>query len=143
MPSQEEHINTKESSTPETPGVLVASEDPLCTETSLPALNAWITPVDLFYKRSHFSELPDLDASGYRLEVEGAVHSPFTIGYEELLAMPGKEVTVTLECAGNSRSYVTPPAEGVRFRHGAVGNARWKGVRLSDLLSREVLRETA
>ena len=57
--------------------------------------------------------------------------------------MPSTEVVATLECAGNSRSYVTPPAEGVRFRHGAVGNARWKGVRLSDVLSRDKVRETA
>ena len=121
----------------------MVSEDPSCTETSLSSLNTWITPGDLFYTRSHFSKLPDLDASSYRLEVKGAVHSPSTIGYEELLAMPSKEVVATLECAGNSRSYVTPPAEGVRFRHGAIGNARWKGVAVSELLSREILQGTA
>ena len=34
------------------------------------------------------------------------------------------------------RSYLTPPAEGISFRHGAVGNAEWTGVPLRDLLSR-------
>ena len=115
----------------------------MCIETSLPSLDTWITPVDRFYTRSHFSEVPDLDASGYHLKVEGAVSSPLSLSYDELRALPSKVVVATLECAGNSRSYVTPPAEGLSFRHGAVGNARWTGVPVSELLSADMLQGTA
>ena len=136
-------MSTGKSSNTESPGNLTVSEDPSCTETPLPSLDTWITPVDRFYIRSHFSKLPDLDVSTYRLQVGGAVDSPLSLGYRELQELPSKEVVATLECAGNSRSYVTPPAEGIGFRHGAVGNARWKGVTVSDLPSRAGLLGTA
>ena len=136
-------MSTEKSSNTESPGPLTVSEDPSCTETPLPSLDTWITPVDRFYIRSHFSKLPDLDVSTYRLVVGGDVRSPLSVGYRELQELPSKEVVATLECAGNSRSYLTPPAEGIGFRHGAVGNARWKGVPVSDLLSRAGLPGTA
>lgn len=119
--------------------ILVTSEDPLCFESALPALDAWITPVQTFYTRSHFSETPALSPSSYRLSVEGAVASPFDVGLDDLRSRPVKEVVATLECAGNSRSYVTPPAEGIRFSHGAVGNARWSGPSLRDILTPGVI----
>ena len=112
------------------------SEDPECRETALPALDSWITPTERFYVRNHFSKIPDADASTWRLRVEGEVEMPFDLGYEELSSLPATTVVATLECAGNSRSYLTPPAEGISFRHGAVGNAEWTGVPLRELLSR-------
>jgi DMSO/TMAO reductase YedYZ molybdopterin-dependent catalytic subunit len=48
-----------------------------------------------------------------------------------------------MECAGNSRSSVYPPAEGLRWRHGALGTARWTGVSLSDVLARADVRPGA
>jgi DMSO/TMAO reductase YedYZ molybdopterin-dependent catalytic subunit len=112
------------------------SEDPECRETALPALDSWITPTERFYVRNHFSQMPDADASTWRLSVEGEVETPLDLGYEELSSLPARTVVATLECAGNSRSYLTPPAEGISFRHGAVGNAEWTGVPLRELLSR-------
>jgi DMSO/TMAO reductase YedYZ molybdopterin-dependent catalytic subunit len=114
----------------------VVSEDPDCTETALPGLDSWITPTERFYVRSHFSKIPDLDASSWRLMVDGEVERSLDLSHQELTAFPARSVVATLECAGNSRSYVTPPAEGIRFRHGAVGNAEWTGVPLRELLSR-------
>lgn len=119
--------------------ILVTSEDPLCFESALPALNQWITPVRTFYTRNHFSEMPDLSPHSYRLSVEGAVDAPFSLSLHDLCARPVREVVATLECAGNSRSYVTPPAEGIRFSHGAVGNARWSGISLRDVLTPDVI----
>jgi DMSO/TMAO reductase YedYZ molybdopterin-dependent catalytic subunit len=39
-----------------------------------------------------------------------------------------------LECAGNGRAFFDPPVAGVQWEKGAVGTARWTGVRLRDLL---------
>jgi DMSO/TMAO reductase YedYZ molybdopterin-dependent catalytic subunit len=62
------------------------------------------------------------------------------IGYEQLLALPAREVTVAIECAGNGRSFVASqqgtPADGTQWRLGGVGVARWRGVPLSDVLDR-------
>ena len=122
---------------------LVTSGNPLCFESALPILSQWITPVQTFYTRNHFSETPDLSPHSYRLSVEGAVEKPFSLSLQDLLARPVKEVVATLECAGNSRSYVTPPAEGIRFSHGAVGNARWSGLSLRDILTPDAIAPEA
>jgi DMSO/TMAO reductase YedYZ molybdopterin-dependent catalytic subunit len=112
------------------------SEVPDARETALPALDSWITPTERFYARSHFSEIPDADASTWRLTVDGEVERSLDLSFDELASLPARSMVVTLECAGNSRSYLTPPAEGIGFRHGAVGTAEWTGVPLHELLSR-------
>ncbi len=120
------------------------SEDPLCRESVLTSLDTWITPVERFYIRNHFSEIPAPDMSTWRLEINGEVRQPLSLSFDDLLALPARELAMTMECAGNSRSYVTPPAEGLTFRHGAVSTARWKGVPLSVILLDEArLKSTA
>ena len=119
------------------------SEEPFCRESTLAFLDSWITPDEHFYIRNHFSEIPDLNKSTWRLVVNGEVHNPLSLSFDDVLAMPSKELVVTLECAGNSRAYVTPPAEGLGFRHGAVSTARWKGVPLPLLLDKAGLRSAA
>ena len=124
------------------PGEVVASSlrtvstSPLAQETPLTSMDSWITPTNRFYVRNHFADIPRLDAASASIEIDGAVDHPFSLTYDELVDMHATELAVTLECAGNSRGYMTPPAEGIQFDHGAVGNARWKGVPLADLLSR-------
>lgn len=119
------------------------SEDPFCRESSLTSLDSWITPTDRFYIRNHFSDVPSLDRSTWQLVVDGEVNQPLSLSFDDILAMPSKEIVMTMECAGNSRSYATPPAEGLAFRHGAVSTARWKGVSLSHLLDSAGLKGTA
>lgn len=116
--------------------VRVVSDEPHCTETFLSHLDKWITPTDGFYVRSHFADTPQINAADYRLTVDGAVETPFDLRYEEVLTFPSFELTATMECAGNSRSFVTPPAEGLQFQHGAVGTAKWRGVRVREILAR-------
>ena len=120
----------------------VVSDDPDCKEAPLTALDTWITPTDRFYVRSHFSELPRGEASTWRLSVDGEVERPLDLGLDELRSLGTSVGAVTLECAGNSRSLMSPPAEGLRFQHGAVGNAEWRGVHLRDILSRAGLRDS-
>ncbi len=110
------------------------SEEPLCRESSLTSLRTRITPTESFYVRNHFPETPDLKVPDWHLEVNGEVHSPVSLSFDDILALPSTEIAMTMECAGNSRAYVTPPAEGLRFTHGAISTARWKGVPLAHLL---------
>ena len=117
--------------------------DPYCSETSLSALNSWITPTDQFYIRNHFSQVPQVDLASWRLSVEGDVNRPLSLSYNDLTSRPSKESPVILECAGNSRSKLTPPAEGLAFGHGAVGNAMWVGVPLTDLLDEAGVQDGA
>ena len=117
-------------------GLRTVSASPLAQETPLASMDAWITPTDRFYVRNHFADIPRLDTASAGIEIGGAVDHPFSLTYDELVDLQATELAVTLECAGNSRGYMTPPAEGIQFDHGAVGNARWKGVPLADVLTR-------
>ena len=123
--------------------LLPVADDPLCKEASLPSLDSWITPTERYYIRNHFSHVPALDLSSWRLEIDGQVDQPLTLAFDDVARLPGRELTLTMECAGNSRSYVTPPAEGLAFRHGAVSTARWKGVSLKAVLEMAGIQEMA
>ncbi len=106
-------------------------------ETSLPALDrAALTPNELFFVRCHLPA-PDLVRREWRLQVSGRVRNALTLSLDDLRAMPQHEVTCVIECAGNGRGlYRLPNTSGTQWEHGAVGNARWRGVRLADVLER-------
>lgn len=118
------------------------SETPLTLETPLSALDQPLTPNDLFYVRNHFP-VPMLQANAWRLRVEGAVERPLDLTLEDLRRMPSRNVTMTLECAGNSRSMLVPVTRGVQWGHGAVSTTEWAGVSLIDVLNRAGLRPSA
>jgi DMSO/TMAO reductase YedYZ molybdopterin-dependent catalytic subunit len=92
--------------------------------------------------RGHFP-IPQIDAKAWRLKVEGEVEKPFALSYAELLQMKSRTVSATLECAGNSRAFLTPPASGVQWELGAVGNADWTGVPLTAVLERAEMKAGA
>jgi DMSO/TMAO reductase YedYZ molybdopterin-dependent catalytic subunit len=50
---------------------------------------------------------------------------------------------VTLECAGNHRSFLKTPTRGVQWEQGAVSTAEWRGVALPTLLARARLQPQA
>lgn len=90
-----------------------------------PGLSPAFTDADLFYtvsKNKLFD--PRIDAGGWSLEVNGLVGKSLSLTLDDLRAMPTVESAVTLGCISN----------GVPAR--AIGNARWTGVRLRDVLER-------
>ena len=116
-------------------GLIVHRTDPLNCETSIPALIGGVTPSSHFYVRNHF-RIPRLDPSTWRLEVGGLVERPLSLSLRDLNRMPSQTMVVTLECAGNGRSLLTPPVEGEQWGLGAVSTAEWTGVPLVDVLDR-------
>jgi DMSO/TMAO reductase YedYZ molybdopterin-dependent catalytic subunit len=62
---------------------------------------------------------------------------------EEILKLDSRTMTVTLECAGNSRGFLVPKENGVLWELGAVSNAKWKGVSLADVLDRAGVSKNA
>jgi DMSO/TMAO reductase YedYZ molybdopterin-dependent catalytic subunit len=116
-------------------GLIVREREPANLEYPFEQLGERLTASGLFYVRSHFS-VPPLAVEGFELKISGAVERPFSIGYEELRAMPAQTTAATLECAGNGRAFLNPAAEGVQWGLGAVGTAEWTGVPLDALLDR-------
>lgn len=67
---------------------------------------------------------PEVARESWRLSVGGAVDSPFSLAYDELVATARVDQTSTLECISNEvGNYL-------------IGNVKWNGVRLRDLLER-------
>jgi len=98
-------------------------------------LESYITPVDRFFVRSHHY-LPTVDAAAWRLGVTGKVGTPLTLTMEELKKLPRVEMVSVLECAGNGRGLFEPSMAGLQWIYGSVGNGRWAGVRLADVLKK-------
>lgn len=114
--------------------MIVHSKDPPNTEAVLSELGDGPVATERFYVRCNFP-VPDLDAHTWRLEMIGAFGRPRTWTLEELASLPLVERTVTLECAGNGRTLMTPTPLGTPWGLGAVGTARFGGVRLADLVT--------
>jgi DMSO/TMAO reductase YedYZ molybdopterin-dependent catalytic subunit len=123
-------------------GKIVLSEEPLVLETPLENLRDFMTPTKSFYVRNHFP-IPKIDKNKWRLAVEGEVEKPFEINFDELTKLEARKIPATLECAGNSRSFLEPKVKGVQWNLGGVGNAEWTGVPLSILLERAGVRSNA
>lgn len=120
----------------------VVTADPENSETPLESVRGWVTPNRLFFVRNHF-EVPALDPASWRLRVEGCVERPVVWTWEELTALPERTVFATVECAGNGRSFLHPPAHGVQWGAGAIGHAEWTGVPLRLVLEKAGVEPTA
>ena len=116
-------------------GRIVRSESPLNLEMPFSSLDSFLTPTKSFYVRTHFP-IPAIDRDAWWLHVEGEVEKAFAINYEQLITFESVTAPVTLECAGNNRSFLEPKVKGVQWHLGAVSTAEWTGVRLSTLLDR-------
>jgi DMSO/TMAO reductase YedYZ molybdopterin-dependent catalytic subunit len=97
------------------------------------SLDSWITPNDKFFDVAHY-EWPKIDPATWRLDILGHVATPvgFTLG--DLKARPRQSVTFTLECSGDN---------GLPFFTSAVGNARWAGTSLADILKAARIKDGA
>lgn len=95
-----------------------------------------ITPNDAFFVRYHWSGIPtNVDAQSYRLRVSGNVNTPLELSLTELKRMAdATELTAVNQCSGNSRGNFLPRANGGQLSNGAMGNARWTGVPLRQVL---------
>src|SRR5690242_11927032 len=105
-------------------------------------LNTWLTPVPHFFVRNHMFEPSSLDAGEWRLSVGGEVEKPMSLSLAELSKIESHSVTNTLECAGNGRAFHKPQLPGVQWEKGAVGNARFTGPRIADILKRAGVKTT-
>src|ERR1700675_895571 len=121
-------------------GLIIRQKDPNNLEMPFDRLGEFITPSELFYIRSHFPT-PELDPVAYRLSISGAVRNELSLSYADIRAMPSRTCVATLECAGNGRVFLAPPAPGAQWERAVVGNAEWTGVPLCLLLERAGLAD--
>lgn len=93
-------------------------------DTTVKGISPYLTPNDDFYRIDTALTVPQVDPKKWKLKIGGLVENPYTLTYDEILAMDLVDETVTLACVSNE--------VGDKL----VGNATWRGVRLADLLGR-------
>jgi DMSO/TMAO reductase YedYZ molybdopterin-dependent catalytic subunit len=82
-----------------------------------------VTPNEYFYRVAVDIIDPTVDASTWALAVDGLVNSPKKYSLPEVQALPGTSQYTTFECVSNV------------VNGGLIGNAKWGGVKISDLLA--------
>ncbi|MER5639435.1 sulfite oxidase [Kitasatospora sp. NPDC002227] len=98
-------------------------------------------PVERFFVRNHTST-PLVDGAGWRLRLFGTGLRGGEVSFDldQLRRLPSTSTTAIVECAGNGRSFYTSQQHqsvpGTPWTLGGVGSARWRGVRLAELLRR-------
>lgn len=97
-----------------------------------------LTPNDAFFVRYHLADIPlEVDPETFRLRVGGKVQKSLNLSLSELRThFEPHEVVAVNQCSGNGRAFFQPRVPGGQLGNGAMGNARWKGVRLKDVLEK-------
>lgn len=114
-------------------------------ETPLEYFNEVLTPNDAFFVRYHLSDIPEVDAATWKLSVAGdAVGQTAEYSLDDLKnGFEQVEIVAVNQCSGNRRGLSQPHVQGIEWGYGAMGNARWKGVRLKDVLEKAGIKKEA
>ena len=101
-----------------------AAAVPAGAELDIPGLASIVTPNAEFYRIDTALIVPRVDPADWSLRIHGMVDREVRITWDELLAMPLQEADVTLACVSNE------------VGGSLIGNARWLGVPIRELLAR-------
>jgi DMSO/TMAO reductase YedYZ molybdopterin-dependent catalytic subunit len=104
---------------------------PLATSLNIPGISPFYTPNADFYRVDTSLVTPQLSASTWQLRIHGMVDHPMTITYDELMKMPMIEQDITLTCVSEA------------VGGGYIGNARWQGTLLADVLRKAGIQSGA
>lgn len=95
-------------------------------------ITTYFTGNDDFYVVQHYGQ-PQIDNEAYRLKVTGMVDNELEFSLRELMRKNVIEQQVGFECGGN----------GQRLFHGLIGNARWRGIALRNILEEAGIQDGA
>ena len=123
------------------PGLKLITADPLVLETpdSLLAANR-VTPASSLFVRNHHGAkhlegMEPREMSG-ELSLSGLIDKPTNYPLSAIAKLPKTEVEMVLQCSGNFRFQFSKlsPIKGTPWNKGGIGNVRFAGVRISDVL---------
>jgi sulfite dehydrogenase len=132
---------------PEKRPLIVLTSRPPQLETPFEVFNeGLITPNDAFFVRYHNAGIPtSIDADKHVIKIGGnAAGKPYELSLADMRTQfkPIEYLAVN-QCSGNSRGLFSPRVTGGQLFNGAMGNARWVGVALKDVLARAELKGSA
>ncbi|MDP3838334.1 MAG: molybdopterin-dependent oxidoreductase [Methylococcales bacterium] len=105
-------------------------------ETPINYFDTPFTPNSHCFVRYHHALIPEINVENWRLRIGGdAISTPLAFSLEQLRRdFETVEIAALCLCSGNRRSSFEPQVAGIQWGSGAMGNARWRGVRLRDVL---------
>lgn len=117
--------------------LLLLTDRPPNLETPLKYFLLDYTPNNVFFVRWHLPGLPsEIDIDTFRLRITGNVEHELALSMNDLKTkFTSFTITALCQCAGNSRSFFDPRVPGGQWKNGAMGNAKWTGVKLKDILA--------
>ena len=117
--------------------MLLLTDRPPNIETPLKYFLQDYTPNKVFFVRWHLSGLPaSVNIDTFRLRVGGNVTKEVALSLNDLKTkFTPFTITALCQCSGNSRSFFDPRVPGGQWKNGAMGNAKWTGVKLKDVLA--------
>lgn len=117
--------------------MLLLTDRPPNLETPLKYFKLDYTPNNVFFVRWHLSGLPsEIKEDTFRLRVNGNVTKNLELSMHDLRTkFEPYTISALCQCSGNSRSFFDPRVPGGQWKNGAMGNAKWTGVKLKDILA--------
>ena len=130
---------------PEKQPMITYSNRPPLLEAPLSTFTQPFTENDKFFVRWHFPIIPThIDLDTFKINIKGHIKNEIELSVAELKKdFEQVEVNAVVQCGGNSRSSFTPIPGGIQWGSGAMGCAKWKGVRLKDILNKAGLLKTS
>ena len=89
---------------------------------NIAGISPFYTPNAAFYRVDTALVVPQLSTANWQLRIHGMVDKPITINFDDLMERPQIQRDITIVCVSES------------VGGGYIGNARWQGPRLADLL---------
>jgi len=125
--------------------MILLTDRPLNLETPLRYFLYDFTPNDEFFVRWHLSNMPaQVGLDTFRLRISGHVKNPLSLSMNDLKAkFKSVSVNALATCAGNARSFCDPRVPGGQWKNGGMGNAKWTGVALKDVLAMAGIKQGA
>jgi DMSO/TMAO reductase YedYZ molybdopterin-dependent catalytic subunit len=109
----------------------VTQPEAMTASLDVAGISPQYVPNSEFYRIDTALSSPKVNVDTWKLSITGMVDHPVEFTFDELLAMPMVERDVTLSCVSNE------------VGGSLVGNARWQGVVLSDLLNQAGVQDGA
>ena len=104
---------------------------PAGVDLDVDGLSPFVTPNIAFYRIDTALVVPQIPVEDWSLRIHGMVDQELVLTYEDLLSRPMIETDITMTCVSNE--------VGGKL----VGNARWLGVPLADLLEEAGVQDGA
>ncbi len=127
--SERTGVDPRDVSLPE-PARALPDPDP-ATSLDVDGISPLFTPNPEFYRIDTAISVPEIGRDGWSVRTIGLVDEEIELTYDDVLGMPLEEIDITMQCVS------------MEIGGDLIGNARWTGVRLADLLERAGVQDGA